>query len=236
MLRHAVLGLICLASGAALAQQAPPPDGAPAGAASSSPAPASPPKAVISMEEPLPGDHWTYEIRDEITGTISANRTNVVTEVTPKDISVRFKLEGTRNEEGFSVYDRSWNVIDSSPWKFSPNDGTGIRTPLTVGKTWTFQTNNINKTNGNVWKRLGVSKVASQETVVTKAGTFETFKIETTFSAQNVNVPALKNEVTSVTWYAPAVDHWVKRTFISRSEKHLRINNTLELTEYGRKQ
>jgi hypothetical protein len=46
----------------------------------------------------------------------------------------------------------------------------------------------------------------------------------------------MKNEVTSLTWYAPAIDHWVKRTFVSKANNHLHINNVFELVEYGRKQ
>jgi hypothetical protein len=232
MLRYAVLGVIGLAAGSALAQQVPAPDGPPA--ASSSPAPASPPKAVISMEEPLPGDHWTYEVRDEITGTVAATRANVVTEVTPTDITVRFKIAGNNNE-GLTIYDRSWNLMDSRPWKYTPNDGSGIKSPLTIGKTWTFQSSDVGA-NGNTWKRSGTSKVVGQETVTTRAGTFDTFKIETAFSTRNINDPTRKDEVTSETWYSPAIDHWVKRTFISRTDKHLRVSNTLELVEYGRKQ
>ena len=75
-----------------------------------------------------------------------------------------------------------------------------------------------------------------QESITTKAGTFDTFKIETKFTGRNVNNPTLKNEVTSLTWYAPAIDHWVKRTFVSRADKHLEIDNAIELVEYGRKQ
>jgi hypothetical protein len=39
-----------------------------------------------------------------------------------------------------------------------------------------------------------------------------------------------------LTWYAPAIDHWVRRTFVSRTDKHLRIDNLIELISYGRKQ
>jgi len=39
-----------------------------------------------------------------------------------------------------------------------------------------------------------------------------------------------------LTWYAPAIDHWVRRTFVSKANKHLQINNVIELIEYGRKQ
>ena len=230
MLRHAVFGLIAMfvASGA-MAQQSPPQAEAP------SPSSSTAPKAVVAMEEPLPGDFWTYEIRDEITGTISATRTNVVTEVTPTEISVRFTIQGTSNG-GFNVYDRSWNLISNSPWKYSPNDGSGIRTPLAVGKTWTFQSSDVNAGNGNIGKRSGTSKVVGQESLTTRAGTFETFKIETSYSVSGVNDPTKKAEVTAQTWYAPAIDHWVKRVFVSRFDKHLRVNNTLELVEYGRKQ
>jgi hypothetical protein len=234
MLRYAVLGIASLVAASAWAQQASPPAEA-ATPPSSSAAATEPPKAVIAMEEPKPGDHWTYQIQDEITGKVSATRENVVTEVTPSDISVRIKTVGNSNE-GFNVYDRSWNLVEGAPWRYSPNDGSGIRSPLAVGKTWPVQTNNINGSTGIVWKRSGTSKVVGQESVTTKAGTFDTFKIETTFTASNLKNPTVKNEVTSLTWYAPAIDHWVKRTFVSRSNKHLQINNTIELIEYGRRQ
>jgi hypothetical protein len=231
MLRYTVPVVISLIATSAWAQQAPPQAAAPPDAAAS----AESAKAVVPMEEPRPGDRWTYEVRDEITGTIAKTRENVITDVTPTEISVRYKNVGTTNT-GFVIYDRSWNMVEDRPWRYSPNDGSGIQSPLAVGKTWPVQTNNINSANGNVWKRLGTSKVVGQESLTTKAGTFDTFKIETTFTGRNVNNPTLKNEVTSVTWYAPAIDHWVKRTFVSRANKHLQISNTIELVEYGRKQ
>jgi hypothetical protein len=227
MLRYATLVVAILVAGNAWAQQAPPTADAPAVSTS--------PKAVVPMEEPQPGDRWIYEVRDEIMGTVISTRQNVITEVTPKEITVRYKNLGTNNNEGLNIYDRSWNVLEDRPWRFSPHDGTGIQSPLAVGKSWPVQTNNINSANGNVWKRSGTSKVVGQETVTTKAGTFETFKIETKFNARNVNNPTMQNEVTSVTWYAPAIDHWVKRTFVSLANKHLQISTVLELIEYGRK-
>jgi hypothetical protein len=226
MLRYAAPMVISLVATGAWAQQTPPPDAAVS---------VQPAKALVPMEEPRPGDRWTYEVRDEITGTITATRENVVTEVTTNEISVRFKIVGTTNE-GFTVYDRSWNLVEERPWKFSPNDGSGIQSPLAVGKTWPVQTNNVNSANGNIWKRSGTSKVVGQESVTTKAGAFDTFKIETAYKAKNVNNPTLESEVTSLTWYAPAIDHWVKRTFVSRANKHLQISNTIELVDYGRKQ
>ncbi len=224
MLRNAAILAVCLVATSASAQQSP----------SATP---ETPKPVISMEEPHPGDHWTYETHDEITGKITATREHAVTEVTPSQISIRSRKVGAgNNEDGFAVYDRSWNIVEARPWRYSPNDGSGIQFPLAVGKTWPVRTNNINSASGAVWRRSGISRVVGEESVTTKAGTFDTFKIETTFTGTNVNNPTMKNEVTSITWYAPAIDHWVKRTFVSRANNHLHINNVFELIEYGRKQ
>jgi hypothetical protein len=229
MLRYAVIGMVGLVAASALAQQQ-----GETPAASSSTTPAAP-KAIVLMEEPLPGDHWTYEVRDEITGKISATRENVVTEVTPKEISVRFTVVGTSNQ-GLNVYDRSWNLKSTGPWKYVPNDGSGIRSPLQIGARWNFQADDVNAGNGNISKRSGNSKVVGQETTTTKAGTFDTFKIETSISRRPTNDPTRKEEITAQTWYAPAIDHWVKRVFASRVDNHLRANETIELVEYGRKQ
>src|SRR6185437_10597387 len=103
---YAILLAIGLVASSAQAQQ-PSPPADPASKSST----AQPSSGVVSMEEPQPGDHWTYQIRDEITGKISGTRENVVTEVSPKNISLRYKMAGTSNE-GFNVYDRSWNLLN----------------------------------------------------------------------------------------------------------------------------
>jgi len=236
MFRYAVLILISLVSNAALAQQAPQPERVPA--PSPSAGSAEPSKAAISLEERLPGDHWTIELRDEITGTVST-QTNIVTEVSPTGVvraTYNLVNQDHSHSEGFNILDRSWNLINSGPWRYSPNDGTGIQKPLATGKTWTFQSNDVNTGGGYIWNRSGRSKVVGQEKLTTRAGTFETFKIETTYSRRNVKDPTKKEEVTGQTWYAPAIDHWVKRAVITRVDNHLVVNNTIELTEYGRKQ
>jgi hypothetical protein len=230
----AVLGFISLISGCAWAQQAPPQVESPAPA--SSPAMAQPPKTVVPMEEPQPGDHWTYEVRDEITGKISAIRTHLITEVTPTEISARVDDTPEKSESGRIIFDRSWNVTTSGYWRYSPNDGSGIQLPLAVGKTWSVQCSEVNSSTGKIRKRSGSSKVIAQESVTTKAGTFETYKIEMTYITRSVKELARTNDVTYQIWWAPAIDHWVKRTFVSRVDKHLAYNNTIELIDYGRKQ
>ena len=77
--------------------------------------------------------------------------------------------------------------------------------------------------------------MTAKESVTTQAGTFEAFKIETSVQLLNVNDPTKKVQVEQQTWYAPTIDHWVKRTAISRSDGKVRENNSAELVEFGRR-
>ena len=226
MYRYLMMGMICLLASNVQAQTA---GEAPAQSGSAAA------KPVISMEEPLQGDFWTYEVRDEISGTVKAIRNSLVTEVTPTEISVRFTTQGKQGEGGLNVFDRSWNLKGAAPWKYQPHDGSGIQLPLKAGASWKFQADDVNASNGNIWKRSGRSQVVGQETITTKAGTFETFKIETTVSRRPTNDPTRKMEITQQTWYAPSIDHWVKRTLVARGNGNLIANNSMELVEYGRK-
>jgi uncharacterized protein DUF3108 len=231
MLRCAILaafGLIVTADSpsAQTAPNASPP-------AASSPA-AEAPNSPEAMEDAQTGDHWTYEVRDEITGEIKSTITNTVTDVSESEISTRVALLGNPNS-GYQTFDRSWNLINNGIWRYTPNDGTGMRTPLAAGKTWSIKATDLNSTAGVSWKRSGTSKVVAQESVTTRAGTFDTFKIETSIQIQNANDPTKKIQAVQQTWYAPVINHWVKRSYVSRSEGRVRDKNTIELVEYGRR-
>jgi hypothetical protein len=189
---------------------------------------------VEHMEEVQIGDHWTYESRDEITGTIKSTITNTVTDVSSTGIGIRLGELGNSNS-GYLTFDRSWNLIDNGTWKSTPNDGTGIRLPLALGKSWTFKSSDLNNTGGFGSKRTGTSKVVAQESLTTRAGTFDTFKIETSYELQNIKDPTRKIQIALQTWYAPLIDHWVKRSFVSRTEGRVRESSLVELVEYGRR-
>lgn len=201
--------------------------------------PASPPAAeataaTASMEDPETGDHWTYEIRDEITGEIKSTLTNIVTDVSDKEITVRTTALGHPGV-GYVNYDRSWNRTSNDTWRFTPNDGGGIRSPLVVGKTWSVKATDLNSAAGASWKRSVASKVVAKESVTTRAGTFDTFKIEATYDFQNSKNPTNKFQEVLQNWYAPAIDHWVKQSSVTRSDGRVRSKNTTELVEYGRR-
>jgi hypothetical protein len=232
MLRSAFLATIGLfATAGSLPAQTPPSQPPPA---ASAPA-AETPNGPEPMEDAQTGDHWTYEFRDDITGDVKSTITNTVTDVSASEISTRTAQLGNPNS-GYQTFDRSWNVINNSGiWRYTPNDGTGIRAPLAVGKTWSFKATDLNSTAGVSWRRSGTAKVVAQESVTTRAGTFDTFKIETSLQFQNANDPTKKYQAVFQIWYAPVIDHWVKRSAVSRSEGRVREKSTIELVEYGRR-
>lgn len=232
MLRPAFLATIgLLATASTLQAQTAPTESSPP--AASAPAIESP-NSPEPMEDVQTGDHWTYEARDDITGELKSTITNTVTDVSASETSTRIAQLGNANA-GYQTFDRAWNMTNSGIWRYTPNDGTGIRTPLAVGKTWSFKSTDVNSTAGVSWKRSGTSKVVAQESVTTRAGTFDTFKIESSFQIQNANDPTKKVQIVQQTWYAPVIDHWVKRSFLSRSDGRVRDKNTVELVEYGRR-
>ena len=202
--------------------------------------PAAPPPAVETPNAPEPmedvqtGDHWTYQVRDDITGDVKSTTTYTVTDASDSEINIRFSLLGNPLF-GYQTFDRTWNLTNSGIWRFSPNDGTGIRLPLAVGKSWSFKNTALNTKAGNNLKRSGTAKVLAQESVTTSAGTFETFKIETSIQEDNAADATKKLQFVQQTWYAPAIDHWVKRSSVSRSDGRIRDKSTMELVEYGRR-
>jgi hypothetical protein len=133
------------------------------------------------------------------------------------------------------VYDTSWNTLKDSTWRHTPNDGSGVPLPLTVGKTWKITYQSTNSTTGAVWKRSGSSRVTGQESITTKAGKFDTFVIEANLTGQNAQNPTQKAELSARTWYSPEINHWVKRNIVIRQNGHVMQNNTTEFTEFVRK-
>lgn len=226
MLRRCLLATIGLLASVGLAHAQTPPSPPPA-AAEQSP-------TRDSMEEPQVGDHWTYEMRDEITGDLKSTTTHTITDVSATEISIRYEVLG-KSGYGYQTYDRSWDIIDTGTWRYTPNDGSGVRMPLAVGKSWTFKSSDANSTAGLSQKRTGTSKVTTKENVTTRAGTFEAYKIETSIEMRNVNDPTKKYQFEQQVWYAPELNHWVKRTYVSRSDGRVRDRGALEMVEYGRR-
>jgi hypothetical protein len=180
------------------------------------------------------GDRFIYDTKDEVTGEPKGSYVAVVTEVSDKEIVNSISVPGKPGSR-IVVYDRDLNRLDDSTWKFKPSDGQGIRLPLAVGKTWRIEYEARNIQSGIISRTTGVSKVAGQESVTTPAGTFETFKIELHLKSYNPVDQTKVLETDVVTWYAPNINRWVRRTSALRAEKRLRSSMSEELADlYGR--
>ena len=85
--------------------------------------------SAAGASAPLAGDHWTYEIKDEISGAVKVTRTDLVTDIANNEITVRVDFANTGRSTTI-FYDSAWNLLHDGPFRYSPNDGTGFHFPL----------------------------------------------------------------------------------------------------------
>ncbi len=168
-----------------------------------------------------------------MTGDVKSTTTVVVLDVSESEIHTRVSRGEQRPRQ--IVFDHAWSRIDDSVWKYRPSDGTGVATPLQVGKEWRFENNATNFNSGTAVSNSGQSKVVGRESITTSAGTFDTFKVETTVRQVNANDQTKSATLTAALWYAPSVNRWVRRIHKVQIEGRLRDSQTEELTDYSRK-
>jgi hypothetical protein len=178
------------------------------------------------------GDRWSYEIKDALTGDLRQATTVVVAEISDKEITTRVSFKG-KDRPQTMVFDHDWGRIDDGLFKLRPA-GIGIRTPLQVGKEWRSDANAVNLQFGQTFRASGFAKVVAQEQLAVPAGTFDTFRIDTTVRLVNTKDQTKSHTYTFVFWYAPAINRWVKRKMEWRFEGRLRDSTSDELTEYSR--
>ena len=189
---------------------------------------------VADLASVLPGDRWSYDITDEISGDLKQTTSVVVLSVSDAEIATRVTNRGTPRPIQIA-FDRSWNRLDDDLWRYKPSDGTGIRLPLDVGKEWRFESQASNFQNGTTLSSSGQTRVVASEKVTTAAGSFDTLKIETTVRQVNSNDQTKVATVNATLWYAPSVNRWVRKTQKIQIEGRVRESSTEELTDYSRK-
>ena len=201
---------------------------------------ASGPRVLVaqsSEEEDGPvrvGDLWVYDTKDELTGFPKGTYSEIVTEISAKEIVTNVTFSG-KALSTLLIYGPAWNRIDAAVWKFKPSDGQGISLPLAVGKSWRAEFDSKNTQTGITLRGSSLSKVVAREMLTTGAGTFETFKIERQIRQFNTANPAGHSESQIVVWYAPQINHWVRRTFLTKSDRRTRSSTSEELTDFTRK-
>jgi hypothetical protein len=180
------------------------------------------------------GDRWVFDRTDEMTGFPKDTITRIVSEVSDKEIVTNVFFRGNPTKT-LMIFDRDWELIDNSSAKWKPNDGEGVRLPLAIGKSWRSEYDQkITKTGAN-FRGSVVNKVTAQETLTTPAGTFETFKIETTIKIFSPADPSKIWEIQKVKWYAPQINFWVRDTLLSKFDKRVRESTSTELVDFSRK-
>lgn len=182
----------------------------------------------------LPGDRWTYEVTDEVTGDVKQTTTVDVLSVADNEIVTRVTARGAPRPLQV-VYDRNWNRVDDEIWKYRPSDGSGIPAPLQIGKEWRFDSKATHFQSGTAMRITGQSKVVAQEKITTEAGTFDTFKVESSIRQINANDKTKAAKVSATLWYAPSINRWVRKTYKLQVEGRMRSSNTEELADYSRK-
>ncbi len=220
-------------SGLAMAQTASPQTVSPE-PKPTAPVPAAPAQddSATNMLPPAVGDHWTYELRDNISGDLKGDVTQTVTDIKGDEISIQSHALGAANSI-YLIYDHLWDLKSNPLWKFAPNDGGGVKESMKEGQTWDFKATDLKDARA-MWKRNGSTKVIGEESVTTQGGTFSAIKYETTVHIRGAIDPTKKADVVITAWYVPSVDHWVKRTEKLMSDGHVRNNTTVELVDYGR--
>ena len=191
-------------------------------------------KPTVPPDPVRVGDRWTYDLVDEITGDPKGTWSWLVTDANAKEIVTRVSKRG-QDGSGLSVFDPKWNVVDDGQWRRKPRDGTGFELPLAVGKQWRSNWVTEHLKSGTSYRAAAVAKVVAEESVTTQAGTFATFKVVTGIKNNPIDGAAKEVLTTVVTWYAPAVNHWVRRTVEVRVGGRIQENTSHELIDYSRK-
>ena len=93
----------------------------------------------------------------------------------------------------------------------------------------------MHRQSGVAFRASQLAKVVGEEQVTTPAGTFDTYRIDTTTRLVNTRDQTKSSTWTFVFWYAPAINRWVKRKTEARYEGRLRDSHVEELTEFSRK-
>jgi hypothetical protein len=180
------------------------------------------------------GDRWVYETRNEMTGFPQETYTEIVTETSPEEAIINLTFSGS-DVSVLVTYDRGWNCIDNLIWKFTPDDGRGMKLPLSVGKTWEATFEARNTLSGMDLKGSSSSEVIARETITTSAGTFDTFKVEQHVRETDAAYPSTPKESQIVVWYAPDINHFVRRKILVKFAERTRGMRREELVEFTRK-
>ncbi|THD41975.1 MAG: hypothetical protein E7774_16950 [Bradyrhizobium sp.] len=162
-----------------------------------------------------PGDSWTYDVRDDITGDARGVVTFEVTKASDTEIETRStqrKKVTDLQSASTQVFDARWRQKSNGKFAFQPYlASTGVPDDLEVGTTWAFKYEVVRKGSELPKEFRGNGKVESWEKVTLPNGTvYDAFKIDVA-AAPASSAGDRKLELHTVMWFAPSVNRLVKR-------------------------
>jgi caspase domain-containing protein len=150
-----------------------------------------------------PGDSWTYQVIDLLSGSVTRKYTTPLEAVTP---------DTWRFGAGF-VTDKSWNLLqetrDGKRVKWTPKR-PNYDFPMEIGKTWTRSA--VRDSVDREAEHTFTFKVIRQERVIVPAGVFDTLRVEGSnkYKARNKKDGSTGEGVgVHRYWYSPVVGRFV---------------------------
>jgi hypothetical protein len=179
------------------------------------------------------GSYWNYEVTDQIRNTKLIYETTL-TEVKDQERVMRSNTRGLANYV-INLFDENWNLLEGGSFKYEPHMGNGLPGSLAVGSQSSTELT-IRQQQQNGWTDAGPAaaeaKIVAAEPIATKAGKFETLRLESWFKSTAANAQLLNSETTYIVWFSPELDHWIRFDLEQRSSGRLVLKTRSELIEY----
>jgi hypothetical protein len=197
-------------------------------------------KTAVDKIDVKPGDRWTYQVIDDVTGDTKSTTVHTVTEIRNNTFTVQsiFTPYGQSvSTTTLQVFDDQWNLLEDPLWTRHPADpSTGIKLPLKVGAEWKTKFISTRKTPPEAHlSGEAISKVLAYEPVTLRFNTYDAFKIEVIEALTNSAAPSSNVTIKSTMWFAPSVSRYVKRITEARINDRLQSRNIELLTAYTRR-
>jgi hypothetical protein len=196
---------------------------------------------VLDKIDVKPGDRWTYQVIDDVTGEIKSTTVHTLTEIRDKTYSVQsaFTPYGQSvTNTSLQVFDENWNLLDDPIWTRKPGDpSTGIRLPLKIGAQWKTHLTSTRKSPPESHFTVdAITNVVAYEPVILKFNkTYDAFKLEINEALTSTASPSQVVTLKITMWFAPSVNRYVKRIVESRIDDRLQSRNIELLTAYARR-
>jgi hypothetical protein len=189
--------------------------------------------AAAQSSGPVPdvhiGDTWKFRSSDGFTGELTAEFTQQVVDVNDREIVVQ--LHNLKSDKRVLRYfNRQWNVLDVGNAKYEPYY-PDYKFPLSVGMTWNGKYT-YSGDDGAIFTGYVTAKVATLEKVTVPAGTFDAYRIDGNVETRSTTANAQLTTIRTTTWYAQAVQRFVRRDVVTTRDGRVRSKTVDELVEY----